>query len=123
MPCNSDYMAASRYEEQISRVACLLDELASKPVQRSWWSGYHPRVYGKITRALGEQLVQELCTSLQSLDVSKYSLEMQIWWRDHQAAEKERLERELSQAQLLADREAALSKLTSYERKVLGIQD
>lgn len=123
MPCNSDYMAPTGYETQISRVAYFLDELAGRPVQRPWLDGYHPRVYGGINRTLGDELVRELCTALQCVDVTQYSLEMQIWWRDHQAADKARHELELSQARTIAEREDVLSKLTPYERKVLGFPE
>ncbi len=93
MPCNSDYMAANGYERELSRVACLLDELAGKTWERSHWNGYHPRVYNKADRSMGDQMVRELCSALQERDVTQYSLEMQIWWRDHQAADKARGEK------------------------------
>ena len=121
MPCNSDHMAANGYERELSQVACLLDELAGQKWEHDWWDGYHPRVYCKANRALGDQMVRDLCAALQSRDVTRYSLEMQIWWRDHQAADKARRERELAQAKTDAEREAALAKLTPHERKVLGL--
>lgn len=121
MPCNSDYMNASRYEIELSRVACLLDELAGRRWERRWWDGYHPRVYCKIDRAKGNKMVRTLCEALQGHDVSQFSLEMQIWWRDHQAADKARCERELAQTKMEAERKAALEKLTPHERKVLGL--
>lgn len=121
MPCNSDHMAANGYEQELSRVACLLDELAGTKCDRSWWYGYHPRVYCKADRGMGDQMVRELCDALQNRDVTQHSLEMQIWWRDHQAADKARCERELAQATTDAEREAALAKLTPHERKVLGL--
>lgn len=121
MPCNSNHMAADGLEKELSRVACLLDELAGKEWERRWWDGYHPRVYNKADRATGDQMVRELCAALQSLDVTQYSLEMQMWWRDHQALDKVRCERELAQAQTAAEREAALAKLTPAERRLLGL--
>lgn len=121
MPCNSDYMNATGKEIQLSRVACLLDELAGKKeIDRSHWAGYHPRVYNG--HADGDALVLELCSKLQDVDVRKYSLEMQMWWRDHQAADKDRLEKSLAKAKEMRDREAAIQKLTPYERKILGIK-
>lgn len=121
MPCNSDYMVASNYEQELSRVACLLDELAGKQWERSWWGGYHPRVYCKAGRGMGDQMVRELCDALQDCDVTQCSLEMQIWWRDHQAADNARCERELARAKTDAEREVALAKLTPRERKLLGL--
>lgn len=38
--------------------------------------------------------VSNLCHRLSSTDVTKYSLEMQIWWRNHQQADIIRIEKE-----------------------------
>ena len=125
MGCNSEHMAATGYERELSRVARLLDELAGKKWERSWWAGYHPRVYCKADRAMGDRMgdrmVNELCEALQARDVAQCSLEMQLWWRDHQAADKARRERDLAQAKTDAEREAALAKLTPAERVLLGL--
>lgn len=123
MPCNSDYMAANGYEQELSRVACLLDELEGRPIDRGHWNGYHPCVYGKATRAAGDKMVRKLCEALQNRDVTQYSLEMQIWWRDHQEADKARCEQDLAKAETDAEREAALAKLTPHERQVLGFDE
>jgi hypothetical protein len=121
MGCNSEHMAASGYERELSRVACLLDELAGKKWERNWWDGYHPRVYCKDDRAMGDRMVKELCEALQASDVAQCSLEMQIWWRDHQAVDKARCERDMAQATTDAERAAALAKLTPAERRLLGL--
>jgi hypothetical protein len=112
-------MEASGKEKQISRVACLLDELNGKEFSGSSWDGYHPAVYSRSVD--GDSLVVDLCRRLQSVDVTKYSLEMQIWWRDHQKADRERLEKEVAEQATEADKERALSKLTDYERKLLRL--
>lgn len=119
MPCNSDYLRANTKEIELSRVACLLDELDGKPIDPAHWGGYHPRVYCKSID--GDALVAELCGKLQDKDVTAYSLEMQMWWRDHQAADKLRVERELAEAKTKSERDAALAKLTPHERKLLGL--
>lgn len=123
MPCNSDYMEPVSYEIELSRVACLLDELdGKKTINKSHWEGYHPKVYNN-QRLDGDKLVALLCKRLQNINVSKQSLEMQIWWRDHQLADKKRLEKELKAKKNQADKEKALKKLTPYERKLLGLGD
>jgi len=119
MPCNSDYMEASGKEVGLSQVACLLDELDGKAIDTSHWRGYHPAVYNKPVD--GDALVAELCKRLQSVDVTKYSLEMQMWWRDHQRADKRRIEFELARAKTEKDKAAALAKLTPHERKLLSL--
>lgn len=122
MPCNSEHMNATTKELELSRVACLLDELSGEALNRDHWSGYHPRVYCKgLDNKAADAMVSELCEKLQIADVSKLSLEIQIWWRDHQAADKARVKRELDNAKTEAERDAALAKLTPHERKVLGL--
>lgn len=95
MPCYSDYMNPSNKEIQLSQTACLLDELEGKPLNRHHWAGFHPQVYGQPIN--GDKLVSNLCQKLQTLDVTKLSLKMLIWWYGHQLADKERLEKELQQ--------------------------
>lgn len=120
MGCNSDYMAANGEEIQLSRVACLLDELTTGcAINKSHWSGYHPRVYCQNVNA--DSLVAELCEKLQSVNVSKCSLEMQIWWRDHVEADKQRASDEVAKAKTDEEKQAAIAKLTPHERKILGL--
>ena len=121
MPCNSDYMNATHRERELSRVASLLDELDGIPINRSYWDGYHPLVYNKTVD--GDRLVSSLCDKLKAADVSKQSLEMQIWWRDHQAADKARLEAEMRDAERRQEKDAVLAKLTAYERSLLGLDN
>lgn len=120
MPCNSDHLRATHKEREMSRVACLLDELAGKKkINRDHWDGYHPRVYNQ--RVDADAMTAELCSRLQEVDVSDYSLEMQIWWRDHKAADKKRAEAAIAKAKTDKQKRAALAKLTPHERKLLGL--
>lgn len=120
MPCNSDHLRSTHLEVEMSRVACLLDELdGKKKINRDHWDGYHPRVYSKNIDP--DEMTAELCSRLQGVDVSKCSLEMQIWWRDHKAADKKRVEKELKNAETAKQKKAALAKLTPHERKLLGL--
>lgn len=120
MPCNCDHLEANSLEIEISKVACLLDELRGKKQNKNSWVGYYPDVYNKITREFGDELTSKLCSKLQKIDVSKYSLEMQMWWRDHQEADKERIEKQIKKLKDDAVKKAALNKLTDYEKKLLG---
>src|SRR5262245_51999410 len=98
-------MNPNEYEKEMSHVLCLLDELENGVPEGGWqkssnWQGYHPRVYSTfISRSTCDRLVRELCTRLQSVDVTKYSLELQMWWRDHQEADRARLEDTLRRAE------------------------
>ena len=96
MPCNANYMNPSQYELELSRVASFIDEINSgEPLNKTHYNGYHPDVYCKNPdRTVADTLVRTLCNKLKQDDVSKYSLEMQIWWRDHQIADQERAQKE-----------------------------
>ena len=108
-------------ERELSKVACLLDELdGKKKLNRDHWRGYHPRVYSQ--RADADALVAELCSRLQGVDVSECSLEMQIWWRDHKEADKKRAADAIAKAKTEKQKRAALKKLTPHERKLLGLK-
>lgn len=122
MPCNSDHLSATRRESELSKVACLLDELdGKKKINRDHWDGYHPRVYNKNVDA--DAMVAELCSRLQKISVRKCSLEMQIWWRDHQEADKKRAKAAVAKAKTAKQRRAALAKLTPHERRLLKLTD
>ena len=122
MACNSEYMAATNFEIEISRVASLLDELAGSPIDPNHWRGYHPAVYAdKLSKAEADEMVKTLCSKCQTIDPKQYSLELQIWWRDHQEADARRLRREIARAENDAARAVALEKLTPFERKLLGL--
>lgn len=124
MACTGEYMNPSNRSIELSRVACLIDELNGLEWTPSQWGGYHERVYYKmISPEKADEMVSELCTRLQSSDASKYSLEMQIWWRDHQNADKLRVERQVAMVRGVSERANALAKLTPYERKLLGIRE
>lgn len=85
MPCNSDHLEPFNRELELSRVACLLDELKGITWNKSSWNGYHPKVYNQhISKSVADGMIAELCKKIRQIDVSEYSLELQIWWRDHQ---------------------------------------
>jgi vacuolar-type H+-ATPase subunit I/STV1 len=125
MGCNSSYMEATQAEKNLSVVYGLLDEIKTGKLPNDFGNGYDYRVYGTTTKKRLDEKTEELCFALQILDqhqdVSKYSLEMQIWWRDHQKADKERIEKEMEELKEKEAKELAVAKLTPYERKLLGL--
>jgi hypothetical protein len=124
MPCQCDVPEPTERNREVTRVRALLSELATGLAP-------NPATYGRgtdggypaDTRDL-DQLTHQLCEQLQALGptVSYRSLEMQIWWRDHKAADKARIEASIQATTDTAARLAALSKLTDYERRLLGIK-
>jgi hypothetical protein len=117
-------MNANIYEIEISRVLCLLKELETgKPVDTnsSEWQGYHSMIYNK-NYGSGDQYVAELCGKLKKIkNIKKYSLEMQIWWREHQKADAIRIKREKEQKAKEKLRKQALAKLSDEEKELLGL--
>lgn len=126
MPCNSEYMNANDLEKELSRVLLLLEELETgKPVDHksSDWDGYLSGVYGNSPTTLrrrADVAVAELCDKLKQVpNVQKYSLEMQIWWREHQEADRQR-EKEMQEATKKSEiRKKALAKLSEEEKESL----
>lgn len=79
-----------------------------------------PDYYGDLKNV--DKHTEMLCNFCQSNDVKDYSLELQIWWRDHQKKDAERLRKEQEAIQSEKDRQKALSKLSDYEKKLLGVK-
>lgn len=123
MPCNSDYLEANDMEIEHSKVLALLKELKTGKLHSFFGDGYHKDVYNKTTKGILDEKVVELCSKLQDVeDIKKYSLEMQMWWRDHQKADKDRIKRIAQSKKEAKDKEGLLSKLSPYEKKLLGIK-
>jgi len=122
MGCNAEYMVPNLREIAGSKVATLLDELTGKEFNKSHWRGHHPKVYNnRISQDELDRLTATLCSKLQTADVTKYSLELQTWWRDHQLIDKRRVEQEIKEEKDERAKDEALAKLTDYERKLLGV--
>ena len=122
MPCNSDHMEASTRERDLSRVACLLGELTGTKWTRAWWDGYHPTVYNQgLSKPEADHMVAVLCEALSACDVTRYSLEMQLWYRDHLEADRKREAAEAKARKRKQARERALAKLTDEEREALSL--
>ena len=95
MPCNSDHMMPNQRELDMSRILCFLRELDDLTYPARWLDGYHPEAYDKtLAKDVHDKYTKKLCDKLQGVDVSGYSLELQMWWRDHQAADAKRKEKE-----------------------------
>ena len=118
MPCNSDYMNPNEKEINSLAVIKLLKELNYKV-------GKYDSYYGR-PKTLDKDVAQ-LCSACKKIEevvingVKNYSLELQIWWRDHQKADKERIKESKLKEEEIKLTKSALSKLTKKERKVLNL--
>lgn len=130
MPCRTypeDYPSEERnsYLNECCRVQCLIDELATgKFNEYNYNNSTHPNFSGPASSSASskkaDQMTAALCEQLQKTDVTKYSLEMQLWWRNHQRADAKRIKEEQETIQKEAEKKKALAKLTPYERELLG---
>ena len=111
MPCNSDYMRATPAEELSKQLMSFLVEVGLLDCEIG--------CYGEPSNI--DAHTQMLCQFCQHNDVSQYSLELQIWWRDHMKADKARLQQERDAAKTNQQKRDAMVKLTPYERELLGL--
>jgi len=117
-------MEASSVEIAHSKVLCLIEEIGGKPIDKTHWQGYHPEAYGKNNVPALNSLTATLCGMLEhDIDVLDYSLEMQMWWRNHQEADERRKKAEADAERLGLIRRRAIEKLTPEEREALGVKD
>lgn len=91
MPCRSDYMEPNSREIELSKVYALQKELDTKVhVDSKTYGDGHGEAYGNASQITLDKATANLCKRLTGLDVSSCSLELQIWWRDHQEGDKRR---------------------------------
>jgi len=91
MPCDCSYMEPTTREIELSTIKTGLDELTGKPY--NYRRGYHPEVYNKgVKDDMADEWISSLCETCQYLgdDIKNCSLELQMWWRDHQRIDRER---------------------------------
>ena len=133
MPCNSDYMNATPYEIKMSRLLLVLDELdGGKTIDptSNEWQGYDPRIYGGghgagQHRAWGyeDKIAQEILDKANGIDLTSFSLEVQIMVRDLKKLQKKDAIERIREQRKKDIRARAIGKLTPEEREVLGIED
>lgn len=110
MPCNCDHMEPNSYEIEHAKVEAFLEELNTNILSKC---------YNRPNKVKLDNDTATLCSRLSNLDVTKYSLEMQIWWRDHQQFDKIRIQREVEIQRKHEIKKNALSKLTTEEKEAL----
>jgi hypothetical protein len=119
-------MEPSATEIEVSKMACILDELNGGKIDKVYWKGYHPKVYSqtydKYNNSISkEELEKILVIALKKVDVTKYSLEVQMWWRDYK--ERDKVTKSVLKEKRKQDKikEKALAKLTPEEKAVLHL--
>lgn len=114
MPCHVD--PPSKREIAERKLNDFLDEIGEKsPKTEYLFLGS-----GKGRKLSVNEMSVVLCDYCKSHPVSGLSLELQIWWRDHQRDDARHLQEEQEVRKRAKLRAAALKKLTPAERKALG---
>lgn len=84
MPCDSSHMKPHTWEIEASRIMYFLAEVNRNKRDISWLEGFHPDIYCEpVSKDIVDFLTRSLCRTLKQKDATKYSLELQIWYRDH----------------------------------------
>lgn len=111
MPCVSECLEPSDREKESVRVRTFLRLMG-------FWAAPAPSIYGDVDNL--DRDTAKLCDWCKTApDMSKQSLELQIWWRDHQLADAKREQAELKRTALKKLAEQARSKLTKSELDAL----
>ena len=123
MPCDSSHMEPNNREKELSKVFALLDEYESGgELNLKHYNGYHPSVYpNRVGKEVADQAVASLCEKLRGGYATNFSLEMQIWWRDHERVDMERIEKVRVENEEFLKKAQALAKLTEEDRQILGL--
>lgn len=87
MPCRSDYMEPTAGEIELSRILELLKEITGKDYDHSRAGHGYGDGYNSFSQERLDAATAQLCLACQNTDVKNYSLELQLWWRDHQKAD------------------------------------
>lgn len=111
MPCDSSHMNPTHVERNSATVIRHLREVGLTDRREN--------AYGDVRR-LSEDTAA-LCDWCKTHDVTAQSLELQIWWRDHQRADREKEYAEVLRAEGERIRRRAIAKLTDDECKALGL--
>lgn len=113
MPCITE--PPTHFELETKRLNDFLDE-TGEPTPRTHVS------YLCQARAMGlDQMAAWLCAWCAEHDVSAKSLELQIWWRDHQRWDTKRQAENIAVLERARLQQQALAKLTADECAALNL--
>lgn len=85
MGCRSNYMEPTAFEHAASAVYAFIDEIETGKLKENHLNGNHPAVYGMgISQERLNQATNKLCKQCKKIEPKDFSLELQMWWRDHQ---------------------------------------
>lgn len=72
---------------------------------------------------LAEMLCKTMAEHEERGEMSCFSEEQLAWWKEHKKRDKARLDQDMRRKRTEKAKNAALAKLTPYERKLLGVRE
>lgn len=88
MPCSCDgYELPTEKVIAASRALLVIEELRGNPSPPWRWQSPPMLMHYKEDQDVA---VAKACKMIKKVDVTQCSLELQIWWRDHQEADRKR---------------------------------
>ena len=111
MPCDSSYLRPRAEELESARVRELLREVNGQPFNHD----EPAEVYGQVAKLDSDTAALCVWCKNHRSEIQDHSLELQIWWRDHQKRDAEREEEEASERKRNALLKQAKAKLTKEE--------
>jgi hypothetical protein len=130
MPCNSDYLEPSRRERELQRAAKLIIYVSSRLNRKveSWVIKEAKDCYASDDRSVPLlcELLGRLTEKQKNMIVydarNKQSRDLADWWEEHQEADRLRLKKEEEDKEILRLQKSGLQKLTTSERRALGLR-
>lgn len=120
-------------EQRLVNVLNLLEEMEGEwPKGKSHRAHFSKKIRRqgllqiRVDKPTLDKFTAKLCATCKKLtpqEISKFSLELQIWWRDHQEDDIRREEEERRAQEKNKKKKIALSKLTSEEKKLLNVKE
>jgi hypothetical protein len=118
MPCSSEHLEPTAREAESVRVLELLREIEGQTFDHD---NPHYAPYGHPDRLdLDTARLCLLCR--EDSDIASRSLELQLWWRRHKAADKQKADAQRERLRVAHLRFSARAKLTPEERRAVGLE-
>ena len=119
MPCDCSHLEPTQREKESVVVREFLREIEGKQFDHDS-PGDNQGCYGNVGELDND--MRSLCQWCKDNDVSTKSLELQLWWKRHQAHDKKKEDAERERLDKLNTIAKAYGKLTDEERKAIGLK-
>lgn len=80
----------------------------------------YPNLPDEHNGPLAEMLCKVMAEHEANGEMECFNKEQRKWWREHKARDRERIREDVREAKSKADKAKVLSKLSPYEKRLLG---